>query len=172
MKDSVRENLFNILGPAIRGTICYDLFAGTGAIALESLSRGASSAIAVESSKQAVRFIRESAESLGAERRLRVLTGNTFRLSDRLLAPPSDDTPWVVFLCPPYRMWEDPDDLQGLCRIIQITLDRAPPGSLLVAETEKRFDCSRLPPGDWDVREYGDTRLAIIEPATRCGLSM
>lgn len=170
MKDSIRENLFNLLGPAIRGTICYDLFAGTGAIAFEALSRGAVSAVAVETSRHAVRYIRQSAETLGVERRLRVLTGDAFRLSERLLSPPIDDTPWVVFLCPPYRMWEDPEDLESLRHIIRLTLDRAPPGSMLAAEMQKRFDPQRLPAGEWDLREYGDTRLAIIEPALRCGM--
>lgn len=172
MKDSVRENLFNILGPAIRGTSCFDLFAGTGAIAFESLSRGAASAVAVETSRYAARYIRESAEKLGVERRFRLLTGDAFRLADRLLGPPRDDTPWSVFLCPPYRMWDDPEDLESLRRIIRLTFEHAPPGSLLAAETEKRFDPELLPAGDWDLREYGDTRLAIAEPPRRCGMNL
>lgn len=169
MKDSVRENLFNIVGPALRGATCFDLFSGTGAIALESLSRGASSAVAVDASKLATRTIRDSAESLGVGPRLRVMTGDAFRLGERLLAPPPDDTPWAVFLCPPYRMWEDPEDFESLCHLIRITLGRAAPGSVLVAEMPKRFDAGRLPSGPWDLREYGETRLAIIEPASRCG---
>ena len=48
MKDSVRESLFNIIGPRIKGSAVVDLFAGTGAVAFESLSRGASSASAIE----------------------------------------------------------------------------------------------------------------------------
>lgn len=172
MKDSVRENLFNILGPAIRGTVCFDLFAGTGAIAFESLSRGASTAVAVETSRHAARYIRESAEKLGVERRFRLLTGDAFRLGDRLLGPPREDTPWSVFLCPPYRMWDDPEDLESLRRLIRLTFEHAPPGSLLVAETEKRFDPELLPAGEWDLREYGDTRLAIAEPPQRCGMNL
>ena len=76
----------------------------------------------------------------------------------------------MVFLCPPYALWHE--SLADLNRIIQSTLDNAPPGSVLVAETEKSFDHENLPTGDWDLREYGGTRLAFIEPAMRCGLNL
>ncbi|NND99844.1 MAG: SAM-dependent methyltransferase, partial [Pirellulaceae bacterium] len=45
-------------------------------------------------------------------------------------------------------------------------------GSVLVAETEKKFEHEKLPPGDWDLREYGGTRLAFIEPVMKCGLTL
>ena len=170
MKDSVRENLFNILGRAVRGAVVWDFFAGTGVLSFEAISRGAASVVAVEQSRQAVRTIRESAESLGVAHQLRVVTGDAFRLADRLLVPPEDDTPWVVFLCPPYRMWEDESDLESLGAIIRRVAELAPPGSVLAAETDKRFDVGRLPPGDWDFRVYGSTRLGLLEPAMRCGL--
>ena len=170
MKDNIRENLFNILGKAVRGAVCFDLFAGTGAMAFESLSRGAVSAVVVEQNRQAVKFINKTAESMEVESRLRVVTGDTFRLASTLLAAPQEDTPWIVFLCPPYVLWEE--SLQPLNQIIQTTLEHAPPGSVLVAETEKKFDAAKLPAGDWDLREYGGTRLAFIEPAMRCGLRM
>lgn len=168
MKDNIRENLFNILGKAVKGAICFDMFAGTGAMGFESLSRGAVSAVLVEQNRQAVKFIKKTADTLDIESRLRVVTGDTFRLAGNLLEPPQDDTPWIVFLCPPYVLWEE--SLDSLNRIIQLTLDNAPPGSVLVAETEKKFDADKLPPGEWDFREYGGTRLAFIEPAMKCGL--
>ena len=170
MKDNLRETLFNILGRAVKGAICFDLFAGTGAMAFESLSRGAASSVLVEQNRQAVKFIKKTADSLDVESRMRMVTGDAFRLAGNLLAPPMDDTPWVVFLCPPYVLWEE--SLSELNRIIQLTLDNAPPGSVLVAETEKKFDAAKLPPGEWDFREYGATRLAFIEPAMKCGLRM
>ena len=170
MKDNIRENLFNILGKSVKGAICFDLFAGTGAMAFESLSRGAVSAVLVEQNRQAVKFINKTADTLDLESRLRLVTGDTFRLAANLLEPPQDDTPWIVFLCPPYILWEE--SLESLNRIIQLTLDNAPPGSVLVAETEKKFDATKLPSGEWDFREYGGTRLAFIEPAMKCGLRM
>lgn len=170
MKDNIRENLFNILSGAIRGSVCFDLFAGTGALGFESLSRGASSVVMVEQNRQAIRSIGQTLESLDVGSRVRVITGDTFRLAGQLLAPPTSDTPWVVFVCPPYALWNE--SLDQLNRIIQTTLEHAPPGSVLMAETEKSFDPKQLPAGDWDLREYGGTRLAFIEPAMRCGLDL
>lgn len=168
MKDNIRENLFNILGPAVRNTICYDLFSGTGALAFESISRGASKAVAVEQSRHAVGFIRKTAEQLDISDRFQVLQGNAFRLSSELLGPPDQDTPWIVFLSPPYALWNE--SLPQLITIINSVLQHGPPGSVLVAETDKQFDTANLPPGDWDIRQYGGTRLAFIEPVMRCGL--
>lgn len=170
MKDNVRENLFNILGSAVRGAIAWDLFAGTGALAFESLSRGAESAIAIEQNRRAASVIQKTATHLGLDRRLQVLTGDTFRLSDSLLTPPAEDTPWIVFVCPPYVLWQEA--CESLARIINRVVSLAPPGSVLVAEMEKKFPVEQLPAGDWDHRQYGGTRLSFIEPANRCGLDL
>lgn len=170
MKDNIRENLFNILGRAIRGSICFDLFAGTGALSFESLSRGARSAIMIEQDRRAVSFIEKTAGALGVSDRIELLTGDAFRLSAARLASPDDDTPWIVFLCPPYALWEE--SLDQLKQIIHRTLEHAPLGSVLVVEMEKSFDEGRLPQGDWDFRVYGGTRLGFIEPEARCGLRL
>lgn len=170
MKDNIRENLFNILGKAVRGAICFDLFAGTGALAFESISRGAQMVYAIEQNRLAIKVISKTAERLPVDGKLTLLTGDSFQLYPSLMRPPENDTPWIVFLCPPYVLWEQ--SLDSLNAIIRTTLQHAPPGSVLVAETEKRFDPGLLPPGDWDHREYGGTRLAFIEPASRCGLDM
>jgi 16S rRNA (guanine966-N2)-methyltransferase len=170
MKDNIRENVFNILGRAVKGAICFDLFAGTAALAFESISRGASRAVLVERNQQAVRCIHQTAETLHVISKLRVISGDSFHLADQLLKAPDDDTPWIVFLCPPYALWHE--SLEGLNRMIRATLENAPPGSVLVVETEKAFDPNLLPPGPWDWREYGNTRLGFIEPAMQCGLCL
>ncbi|MEM9366014.1 MAG: RsmD family RNA methyltransferase [Planctomycetota bacterium] len=194
MKDSVRENLFNIVGPAIRGMRVFDLFAGTGILAIESISRGASEATAIEAVPRAGSWIRKSAEKLGVSDRLTVVIGDTFRLATRMMsiidshaaphaispsdhadaemtdAAVADERPWLCLLCPPYRMWEDTDDLAALCTLIDHCRRHAPPGSILVTETEKSFDSTRLPNDEWDFRTYGRTTLGFIEPGNRCGL--
>ncbi|MCG8653326.1 MAG: RsmD family RNA methyltransferase [Pirellulales bacterium] len=170
MKDNIRENLFNILGQAVRGAVCFDLFAGTGALAIESISRGAKSAFAVEQNRLAAEVIRKNAQGLKVDDRIEVLLGDAFKLSGQLLASPREDTPWIVFLCPPYTLWHD--SLEPLAAVIRLTLDHAPPGSVLVAETEKQFEADKLPAGDWDWRQYGSTRLGFLEPAMRCGLDL
>ena len=170
MKDNIRENLFNILGQSIRGAICFDLFAGTGALSFESLSRGARSAVMIERDRRAVVSIEKTAESLGVRDRIKLLTGDAFRLAGSQLTSPDEDTPWIVFLCPPYALWQE--SLEELNRIIRQTLEHAPLGSVLVAETEKSFDPERLPKGEWDFRVYGGTRLGFIEAEARCGLRL
>lgn len=168
MKDNIRENLFNILGRAIKGAIAFDLFAGTGALGFESISRGASSVVMIEQNRMAGKQISKTAESLGVESKIKLITTDTFRVAESLLAPPAQDTPWVVFLSPPYVLWEE--ELEKLNGIIRAGLSNAPPGSVIMAETEKAFDTDRLPPGPWDFRSYGKTTLGFIEPANRCGL--
>jgi len=170
MKDNIRENLFNIIGPRIRGAWCFDLFAGTGVLAIESISRGVSAAVAVEQHHQAAKLIQQAAETLGIAERLDVITGDSLRLFASLLAPPPDDTPWCVLLCPPYAMWSE--RLGELNRVIVQAIENAPPGSLVVAETEKGFDVANLPAAEWDVRCYGNTQLALTEPAMVCGMRM
>ncbi|TWU33315.1 RsmD family RNA methyltransferase [Novipirellula artificiosorum] len=176
MKDNIRENLFNILGRAVRGSIAFDLFAGTGALAIESISRGAVQAVAIEQSNRAAGFIRQTSESLDIESKLKILVGDAFRWSEQLLRAAEDPedpmvgVPWIVFLCPPYALWEE--ELDQLNQIIERVLQNAPPGSVLVAEAEKKFEIERLPKGDWDIRVYGGTQLAFIEPATTCGLRL
>ncbi len=169
MKDNIRENLFNILGRAVKNAICFDMFAGTGALALESISRGAIRSVAIEQSRRAIGFIEKTAENLGVGDQLKVLNGDAFRLGPDLLGPPSDDTAWIVYLCPPYILWEE--NLEQLNSLIISFQRHSPPGSVLVAETEKEFDHDKLPKGDWDLREYGGTRLAFIEPVLQCGLT-
>lgn len=170
MKDNIRENLFNILGPSIRSRLAFDLFAGTGALAFEALSRGAQSAVLVEQNKQAISFLKNTSATLELENRVTVIHGDAFLAGASQLSAPDDDTPWVVFLCPPYALWDSMlPELKGL---IARFLEHAPIGSTLVAETEKSFDQDRLPKCNWDFRVYGNTRLGFIESEPVCGLRM
>lgn len=165
MKDNVRENLFNILGKGIEGTVAYDLFAGTGILAIEAISRGARHAIAVDSSRDSVRSIRQSLDKLGLNDRVEVLLGDTFRLSPlRLEHAPGERR--VVFCCPPYAMWES--HAEPLNQLIVTAAKNAAEGSLIVAEMDRKSDPAQLASGDWmpdgwDVRTYGHTHLAVAE---------
>src|SRR5258708_39282931 len=67
--DRLRESLFSILAPRIQGSTFADLYAGTGAVGIEALSRGAAKVIFVESNRAALVAIRENLRSLGIERR-------------------------------------------------------------------------------------------------------
>jgi 16S rRNA (guanine966-N2)-methyltransferase len=78
MKDRLREAIFNLVGPSIRGTHALDLFAGTGALALEALSRGAHQATLVEQHYPTANVIRQNVATLGVEGQAEIVVGNVF----------------------------------------------------------------------------------------------
>lgn len=96
--DRVRETVFNWLGQDLSGMACLDLFAGSGALGFEALSRGAVSAVMVEKDPGALRALRENAQKLGAAG-LTVVRGDAleFARETRLRFD-------VVFVDPPYRL--------------------------------------------------------------------
>jgi 16S rRNA (guanine966-N2)-methyltransferase len=93
--DRLRETLFDILAPRIEGLVFLDAYAGTGAVGIEALSRGAREAIFVEKSHAAADIIRQNLKSLGAENRAQVICGKALVVLERLKAD-------IVFLDPPY----------------------------------------------------------------------
>lgn len=95
--DRVRETLFNWLGPWIEGRRVLDLFAGSGALGLEALSRGAASAVFVERSREALAALRDNLLVLGAEERATLVPGEAIRFLEREAAGFD-----LVFVDPPY----------------------------------------------------------------------
>jgi 16S rRNA (guanine966-N2)-methyltransferase len=125
--DSVRERLFNWLGQDLTGRRCLDLFAGSGALGFEALSRGAAEVVMVESSRLVQRRLRDTAEELGAGPRLRLVPGDALHF---LASPPHGFD--VVFVDPPYA--------SGLAARV---LDRLPgalaPGAVVYVESDPAF---------------------------------
>jgi 16S rRNA (guanine966-N2)-methyltransferase len=95
--DRLRETLFDILGPRIEGANFADAYAGTGAVGIEALSRGAAHAWFLERNRAALEVIRENLDSLGLRARATVLTGPVLLTLPR---SPAD----IVFLDPPYDL--------------------------------------------------------------------
>lgn len=93
--DRLRETLFNILGAQVAGAVFLDAYAGTGAVGIEALSRGAARAIFIERAKAAARVLRENLASLGIESRALVAIGAAASLIAGYGAG-------IVFLDPPY----------------------------------------------------------------------
>lgn len=124
--DFARENLFNVLSNLIdfEGITALDLFAGTGAVSFEMLSRGASSVTAVEKASVQQRFIAKVAAQLG-DTNLHLVRGDVFRFIASA-APSSYD---LVFADPPY-------DLPDFDKVPQLVLERGivRPGGLFVLE--------------------------------------
>lgn len=94
--DRLRETLFDVLGARIEGAVFVDAYAGTGAVGIEALSRGAARAVFIERSKKAARVIQENLGALGIEDRARVLTVSAASALKNCEAD-------IVFLDPPYE---------------------------------------------------------------------
>ncbi len=107
--ERIRETLFNWLAPRIEGARCLDLFAGTGALGLEALSRGAATTVFVEKSELAAGVLRANVEKLDAEG-AEIIEGDAFELLQQMPAKSFD----IVFLDPPFAA----DMLDDLCRLI------------------------------------------------------
>jgi 16S rRNA (guanine966-N2)-methyltransferase len=159
MKDRVREAVFNLLGPSVRGKHAVDLFAGTGALGLEALSRGAARATFIEQHRPTAAVLRRNAASLGAEDLCEVVTANVFLWARRQASPGS--LPWVVFCSPPYDFYVD--RREEMLDLIGGLAASCPGQSVLVVEADKRFDFGLLPqPEAWDVRRYPPAVLGIF----------
>lgn len=159
MKDRVREALFNLLGPDIKGLFAIDLFGGTGALALEAISRGATGAKVIERHRPTAKVIRENIETLDLADQVELIVADSIRWwrDD----PQLTDDPWVVFISPPYRFFTERSE--EMLTMISHAIDRAPIGSMIAVEATKEFDFDTLPcPDLWDVRSYPPAVVALL----------
>jgi 16S rRNA (guanine966-N2)-methyltransferase len=156
--DMVREAVFNILGEAVEGLLVLDLFAGTGALGLEALSRGAERAIFVERNRENAALIRRNIATLRYEDRAQVVVADAYRWAKSYV--PVEAEPVVVFIDPPYADYEDHPDRVG--KLLEGLVRTLPDGSIITSESSKRLDVEILPDLEaWDVRRYGGTQIAI-----------
>lgn len=161
MKDRVREVVFNLLGPRIRGKYAIDLFAGTGAIGLEALSRGAIGSLFIEQHHPTARVIEDNIRTLGVQDQTRVLTADSMIWARRPEGL-SISTPWAVFCSPPYDFFVD--RTEAMLQMIEGFVRKAPPESLLVVEADARFDWQLLnDPDTWSLRRFPPAVLGIRE---------
>ncbi len=161
--DRTRESVFNILGnkldiPMSEARV-LDLFAGSGALGLEAISRGAPSAVLVDHDASAVAVMRKNLAALGREAAghpVRIVKDDAARAITRLAE--TGERFDLCFLDPPY----------AAVAALAAALDRLPavlaPGAVVVVEYDRRTPPAAWPPGlsPEDVREYGDTRVAFL----------
>lgn len=156
-QDRVREALFNLLQTALPGARFLDLYAGSGAVGLEALSRGAATADFIERDRKVFETLRQNLAAFG-------VPPDRARLADadawlRGAIPPNG--PWdIVFADPPYRHAEDLGPEQIAAALV--ARGALVPGGYLVLETDFRTDALPIPGFTLlRDREYGKTRLAI-----------
>jgi len=148
--DRVREAAFNLIGSVDEASV-LDLFAGSGAMGLEALSRGAASAVFVESDREACRTIERNLEKLR-------LTGATVLCRDVLQALASSGQVYDLVLCdPPYEFAEHARLAPYLARTIA-------PNGLLVYETAATVEPAIDGLTVRTSRTYGSARLTLFEP--------
>lgn len=140
-----RKAAFDILGPSVVGAAVLDAAAGSGAYGIEALSRGAASAVFVESSSRVARTLRANLERLGGGRSLLLVETVSLYLMR------GSETFDVIFHDPPYDAESD-EDLAGL-------LTRLAPGGVLFHERGEGVGPPGVPASD--ERRYGATRLFI-----------
>jgi len=129
--DKLRETLFNIVAPRIEGARVLDVFAGTGAVALEALSRGAASATCIEQDRRAVKLIEENRALCGDADRCAIIRD----IAERALARPIEGGPFdLIVLDPPY-------DYATLAEAVAAAAGQRAAGAQLVLE-----HASRVPP--------------------------
>jgi len=161
--DRVREALFGILESAgvVGGARVLDLYAGTGALALEALSRGAGRAILVESSREALAAARGNVASLGLGDRARILAVDARDAVRRLEGEAAFD---LVLADPPWALVDTGEALRVLADLARSSLLAG--DGLIVLEHS-----SRTPPPEVEglsqeqVRRYGDAALTFYKPA-------
>ena len=135
--DRLRETLFNVVAAHVESSVWIDLFAGTGAVGIEALSRGARQVYFAESSRAAAALIRENLDALGVREGFQLLERDA-KQALRLLDSQAVSCDFC-FLDPPYRLQEAYADTLGFLATSRLL----GPASVVIAEHDKHFD-----PGD------------------------
>jgi 16S rRNA (guanine966-N2)-methyltransferase len=160
--DRLRQTLFDILMHAypdhVRGARVLDLFAGTGALGLESLSRGAAYALFVEEGVEARGLIRRNIEALGLTGRTRVFRRDATRLGDAGTVPPFD----LVFCDPPYGKGLGEKSMTSALAGRWLN-----PGAICVLEESTKASVEAIDGFEqFETRRIGDSQLRFFRLAT------
>ena len=149
----VKQAIFNLVGPRIADTHVLDLFAGSGAIGIEALSRGASGVTFVDREPRGLAILRQNLEALGLKERARVVRGDVVRWLET--SPDVVKEASFIFLDPPY---DDP----VLDRALKV-LDRGVEGATVIPEHSRRQELPHLTRLQLDRRRrYGDTVVTVL----------
>lgn len=191
MKHRVRESIFNLVGVGSEGRHAIDLFAGTGALGLEALSRGSVHATFIERHVPTAHIIEQNIKGLGVEGQSTLLMTSAFLWGKRNLTagdgqwwradgqsgadapttsfgtPPAPGAaPWLVFCSPPYDFFVSRQE--ETINLISAIMEHCPPDSIVVTESDERFDATLLPTSEqyhgvkeWDVRTYSPAVVGI-----------
>lgn len=158
--DRLRETLFNVLAPRIEGAVFLDLYAGSGAVGLEALSRGAERVVFVERAEAAVAVLRANLGALSVKSGFRLQTGSVGAFLRKAGGLEGFD---LVFLDPPYDTGEEYAATLGLLGGDSTGLLK--PGALVIAEhrRKERLEDGYGRLGRTRLLEQGDAALSFFE---------
>jgi 16S rRNA (guanine966-N2)-methyltransferase len=149
----VKQAIFNLVGPGIEGAHVLDLFAGSGALGIEALSRGAAYVTFVDHQARGLAILRQNLDVLGFKERSHIVRGDVVRWLEA--SPDQIKRAGLVFLDPPY------DDVV-LDRALKV-LDRTVDDATVVAEHSRRQRIPVLDRLEVDrQRRYGDTMVTVL----------
>ncbi len=159
--DRVKGALFNILGADVEGSRFLDLFAGTGSVGIEALSRGAGAGVFVDASPRAIQAIRENLRLTGLGENAQVLRGDSFAI---LRARPPMEFDYVYIAPPQYKgLWRE------AVSVLDLSSDWLAPDAWVIAQIHPReyeaLPLQRL--GEFDQRRYGSTLLVFWKAASQ-----
>lgn len=165
MLDRVREAVFSTLGEHVEGAVVLDLFAGSGALGIESASRGADSVRSIERSAPALAVLKKNVEELALKERMRVIRGDA--LLPKSWHEAGDGAPryTLVFMDPPYPMIDDPVERPRVLAAVRALFDTAlAPGAIVVLHVASRAsEMLRFGPGlEIDTRLYGTSAIVYV----------
>lgn len=165
IQDRTKESLFNILSGIIRDSRVMDLYAGTGAIGIEALSRGAASCIFVEHSKQVVQIIKDNLAATGLQNKATVIKYDVLESASYLER--ENIKLDIVFAAPPYPLVEKNayrSELLAFFAVLSKKLIIQPEGIIILQQRKAEF---QMPPEAaclelFDTRMYGDTQVLFF----------
>ncbi|MCL2006443.1 MAG: RsmD family RNA methyltransferase [Planctomycetaceae bacterium] len=166
MKDRVREAVFNLIGPAVKGMHTIDLFGGTGAMAIESISRGATSATIIELHLPTASLLKKNLEALDLLPICNLCKTDAFFWVKNDAEHPATALPWLIFCSPPYEFYFS--RREEMLAMLHHLYEVAPAESIFVIEADERFDLTLLPrmPEAKRIRFYPPAVIAIFNRDT------
>ena len=159
MKNRIREAVYNLVGMDAKGSHAIDLFAGTGALGLEALSRGAVRATFIERHIPTSKLIRDNIKALDPPPDATEVLAQSAFIWARRHEPLDPVTPWLVLCSPPFSFYVERRD--EMLAMIERLWEEAPLDSVFVLESDGNYDFTGLPETEWDVRTYPPAVIGV-----------
>lgn len=156
--DKIKESLFNMIGPYFYGGNCLDLFAGSGGLAIEAVSRGMDKAVLIDKAPAAIKVIQENIAVTKEEEKFKVIRGDAARVINNLKS--EQQVFDLVFLDPPYAKQQIVSQIEAL-----LDNNMLSPEALIVCEVDKKVDLPETikQAQVYKSAEYGITKIMIYE---------